>query len=950
MAKKFFQDTAYWIHKTKAFLHDPPDKAIHIPGHEERANELLNVIGINSSLTKEEYQQADIIASGMDRSNLPGYNSHDETKNGAIDFSKSPKLTHPTGANDALDIALPDLFNTPKEAVGNITKAIQELLRKDLGDNAEDVGQGLSECKEYKGNEEAFSPARFHYLFFMLRRRLSQENIGELGGLWHRLPADTRMPDHSIWQHCGLVSALASCQRLSKNNKASLMVYSLTPVQDFVGRARKLKDYWSGSILLSWLTFEGLKAVIHYLGADHIIYPSLHGQPLVDDLLQDMHMDSTWFNSGRKDHGVASFPNKFTCLVPAGQEEEVAEIIKSRINSAWQQLGEATLAMLAKKIPGIHKDAYIKKQFKRQLGSYWQHNWTAVSLVKGEDKDIISNLLHKKAIDPAFDFWQKSQQFHSSTGEGQLYSISHRLTQALLAAGKARQNEQRSPEPGIKCDLFGEFEIIHYQYREECNKNPKPSEDPFWQDLHKQWNTDTDFGKTERLCALALVKRLADRVCKTLQNHPLEKMFKAADSFPSTTEMALYDWFREVKSKAKKEIKIAENLESFNWAKDERKARRKIAECCHEESDKAATQEVCNLFKLPKIEDFHKYYGILMMDGDNMGKLINGETLGATWSSVLHPDLDTKLKNKFDPKYKKFWQDKLEKKRLVSPAVHAAISEALGDFSLYTVPAIIDKYGGCLLYAGGDDVCAILPVSTIIATAREIARQYCYSFININKLAGVMTLSNTYQPAAGDKLGLYLGTGEDISISAGIMIAHHKKPLGKVIARAHELLDRAKTEGSRNSFVLELDKRSGGGRSFGGKWHTPDSETSLLDHFLATATALQKSDDAAMSSSLAYRLTTFQDGLLALVNKHPPQLVPFIAKQLDRSILGTDNDLSPDQKQQKATRIAGHIAALICADQTKTDQAETKLAMDSLIIANFMGHCQQAATVEAHNE
>jgi CRISPR-associated protein Cmr2 len=53
-----------------------------------------------------------------------------------------------------------------------------------------------------------------------------------------------------------------------------LMVFSLTPVQGFITTARKLRDYWSGSILLSWLAFEGLRWVMENLGPDHVLYPS----------------------------------------------------------------------------------------------------------------------------------------------------------------------------------------------------------------------------------------------------------------------------------------------------------------------------------------------------------------------------------------------------------------------------------------------------------------------------------------------------------------------------------------------------------------------------------------------------------------------------------------------------------------------------------------------------
>ena len=55
----FAQDIDYWNHKVKAFLHDPPDKAIQIPGHEARANKILDALAIQSTLDPAEYKQAD---------------------------------------------------------------------------------------------------------------------------------------------------------------------------------------------------------------------------------------------------------------------------------------------------------------------------------------------------------------------------------------------------------------------------------------------------------------------------------------------------------------------------------------------------------------------------------------------------------------------------------------------------------------------------------------------------------------------------------------------------------------------------------------------------------------------------------------------------------------------------------------------------------------------------
>ncbi len=973
MKGQFGQDLDYWIHKTKAFLHDPPDKAINIPGHEERANDLLAAIGLSgSSLDKDEYQRADIIASGMDRATLPGYAKSDPKLNGAIDFCTQPKITHPTGNNTALEIKLPTSCNSGQQLVGQIAKEMAELLKNDLGDKA-GSGVGLSEQKGYQGEEEQFAPARFHYLYFILRRRLAQQNIGGLGGLWHRLPADTRLPDHSIWQHNGLVSALASSTRLSPNNTASLMVFAITPVQDFVGRARKLRDYWSGSIILSWLAFEGIKAVIHHLGADHIVYPSLHGQPLIDGLLESWKMEKEWLGATTSTaSGVASFPNKFVCLVPSGRESEIAAIIEQKISDAWQELGEATLNLLEKKILKKN-DPNIREQFSRQLADYWDYQWAAVPLINRKDHKAVEELINKKSIDDIFRFVDESNTLlhkkgvirNPSSGEGQLYSITHRLAQAMLAAGKAHRTNKRQTEEGIKCDMFGEFEILHYHDADD--RNPKPSQDPFWQDVRANWPAKSDFGPTERLCAIAMLKRLAYRVCENIEDHPLRMMFKNAEVFPSTTELAMYDWWQQVQTAASdqdaadKAQKLAGLLACFDWSKNKSKVGAKLAQWYHAKDEPAASkkqpdvgkeqQAARSIFDLHKVKDIHKYYAVLLMDGDKMGELINGETLdngetlGASWNNVLHPDLMERLNGDFDKDYKAFWRLWQNKKRFISPAVHAAISEALGDFSLLTVPRIIDKHHGRLLYAGGDDVCAILPVSTAIDAAREIAESYNNGFIFEPVKGFASPLASTWEPEIG-KLGLHLGTGDKISISAGIMIAHHKKPLGSVIKRAHELLNMAKNDGGRNAFVLELDKRSGGGRLFGAKWHDCQGESTILEHFLATASALKNSEQAAMSSSLAYRLSAFETGLQALMDKSPEQLVPFIAQQLDRSRL--NNNLSKQQRKEQLHTIASHVAALISNTPCNTNSERTKLPLESIIVANFIGHCRNQT--EAHSD
>lgn len=269
-------DTSYWNNKFAAWWHDPIDKVFGIQKHEERAAEYLQVFGIDRP-NDEFWKMADAIAAGFERGQVPSY-SADKNKNGAVDFDKNPMITHPTsGDNSSLKIVGIDA--TPD----NIHAAVMEFLKNNIGTEA---GNG-DYAARFKGDHDRFAVARLLYTHLVLRFTLAEQNIGGLGALWHRIPADSRFPDHSIWQHNALCSAISSCIEVGgKPEEVGLMVFSITPVQGFIAKSRKLRDFWTGSVLLSWLAFEGLRWVMENLGADHVIYPSLIDQPLVSAYLE----------------------------------------------------------------------------------------------------------------------------------------------------------------------------------------------------------------------------------------------------------------------------------------------------------------------------------------------------------------------------------------------------------------------------------------------------------------------------------------------------------------------------------------------------------------------------------------------------------------------------------------------------------------------------------------
>jgi CRISPR-associated protein Cmr2 len=110
------------------------------------------------------------------------------------------------------------------------------------------------------------------------------------------------------------------------------------------------------------------------------------------------------------------------------------------------------------------------------------------------------------------------------------------------------------------------------------------------------------------------------------------------------------------------------------------------------------------------------------------------------------------------------------------------LTRALRAFS-ESVPTIVNDHSGRCVYAGGDDVLAMLPVTTAVNCASAIRQEYLKAFKQ-KELSG--------------------------SISAGVLFAHYKLPFSTLLQEAHHLLDDiAKDTTGRDSIAIALHKGSG---------------------------------------------------------------------------------------------------------------------------------------------
>ena len=115
------------------------------------------------------------------------------------------------------------------------------------------------------------------------------------------------------------------------------------------------------------------------------------------------------------------------------------------------------------------------------------------------------------------------------------------------------------------------------------------------------------------------------------------------------------------------------------------------------------------------------------------------------------------------------------------------------------VQAIVENHSGFLIYAGGDDVLAILPLEYALQCANALRTHYMGSFDK--------EISTT--------------------LSGAIEYAHIKMPLGKVLGDAHHLLDDiAKNKTGRDAIAVRVWKPGGQHLQWAMPWENKKGDTS----------------------------------------------------------------------------------------------------------------------------
>ncbi len=510
--------------------------------------------------------------------------------------------------------------------------------------------------------------------------------------------------------------------------------FTIGPVQSFVAQARRTRDFWAASFLLSWLAGVAMLSVEKQKGK--IKFPAVDENYLA------------WIKgngSGEKPR-QGGIPNRFQAEVNADFK---SELVVENVNQAWKELADLVWDKDLKNQIKPEKAIISREIWDRQIKSFWEMNWVLT------DDKAASDLLDRR---------------------------------------KNWRNHFASEEPGVKCMMM----VGWQELSGELKPNSKEIE-KFWKPIRE--NTGLDLREGEHLCAIAFVKRRFARHFKYLNNkindkklqksilryHPHFKKssdknavqikgWKLETGIPSISYMAVVHWLETI-IKKEEIAKLDLLLEAAKKAKIDE----------NEQSDISCLKHACEKFNVNK--------RLVALDGSAffISELENqyDKNLSAPMIAALK-NLDTKPPSPFYAILRMDGDSLGSKMR--NPDNQEPISDALKNFT-GSVPNIVYQQCGFLIYAGGDDVLAILPVEDVFTCAIQIRQ--CYQ--------------DCFQATKNKEI-------ENSTISAAVEFAHMKTPLTKMLRDAHRLLDNVAKEGcGRDAVAVRVWKP--GGRAI--KWAMP---------------------------------------------------------------------------------------------------------------------------------
>lgn len=549
----------------------------------------------------------------------------------------------------------------------------------------------------------------------------------------------------------------------SATQQRALLLFTLGPVQPFIEKARTVRDLTTGSYLLAWLTSKAARTVIDRSDCT-LVTP-----------------DKALVRNARS----PTMPNRFIVEVPAELADELAEQCRAECRRAWDELCQA----VAQKIRGQIQDCVksspesgtpITPEAAEHLEKSI-HNWDCLwaDQVGAEGKpspfDISTQVV---AIDPNNAAHIRSLLGNAGREQDANWDLHYDMTWSVEAARKQTRyiHEYHAVGPLRNCGLNANFvpaKCTMFGAYEQMGPADMEASRLFWEALGDQKNgLQVDAARLrsrERLSAIGLIKRfgwfsyLRDELERERKDRG-ESEHHEPLNFADTATVAAAAWLRKAAAQGIK-IATAAKYDADDGGKNKVPWSGQWLHWPHREFDKNERPCPEALFKeieearrnsnLPKVPT---YYAILMLDGDFMGKL--GQSLRG-----------------------------IEEQRKLS-AVISRFAGCVQDAIEGRESDAWQSHNGNLVYAGGDDVLALLPLETALQCAAE--------------------LSAMFNRIWEDDLWWKRPDVRQPSCSAGLAIVHYKHDLRFALKTARSTERVAKQcRTSKNALALTVCRRSG---------------------------------------------------------------------------------------------------------------------------------------------
>jgi CRISPR-associated protein Cmr2 len=361
----------YWQSKIFALLHDPVFKPFHTDKSKESLWRELDVMQDWQDIPEDGkllnyLKNADYISAASDRGAIGSIKTR--INYGAEGLEISHLLS---GAKQRLQIAdIDSIAGKDRELIDREKQLFPEAIKRET--NHKKVFWWLWRCLPTAACKE------FNDTSLLL------------------IPADTRIPDTSLWSHTSMTAALAGASIGYQTTIAEfdaiaekdlwykykshpyLVSFSFAPVQDLIKSSRKLRDFWAGSWILHYLSAKISWKLAKKYGADSLLYPSLFHQPLIDSWLLAEYPDfGQWIKEPQTNSLLtAGFPNVLVLVLPQAEIAKAMQTAKQELSRAWQELGDLVLA----KVGWDDEIPATANCWEGWLDTQWQSYWTGLPI------------------------------------------------------------------------------------------------------------------------------------------------------------------------------------------------------------------------------------------------------------------------------------------------------------------------------------------------------------------------------------------------------------------------------------------------------------------------------------------------------------------------------------------------------------------------------------------